>query len=207
MLNIDGSSKADLGFFGSGDLYIMDTVCANTTEGSFRTQIDMIRYDIETAKIDKVEWVDRLLHSIDEDSSLIVSAAVDFDGYVYYTNGVSLCVLNPDLTKSFEYVSSEYIRKLALGNKGSVYMIINASINKIDRETCATGDELTLPDDVEADDCRFGQEYDVYYSTSERIFGWSEGMEAGEMAVNWSSSCIVPGDIINLTVRQRIRFY
>ncbi len=186
---------ADFGFFDNDDLYLVDTV--------IESRVDIIRYNITTKETDRIEEVNLLLPA----EGRINSAAVDTDGYIYFSNDTSLCVLNPDFTKNFDYVSPSsdyvspsYIKKLVADGKGGVYMITSDSINKIDRENSALGDVLSLPADTEAENCWFGPDYDVYYSTEEGLFGWSEGMDAGEMVVNWSNSCIVPSNIAHLTV-------
>ncbi len=198
-------TSASFGFFNSDDLYLVRNITTQTSDGAFETRCEIVRYNTATSETGKVENAESLLPVMDENSELVISAAVDSDGYIYYTNGVSLCVLKPDFTKDFDYVSPSYITKLVSDGKGGVYMITSDSINKIDRENSAPGDVLNLPADTEAENCWFAPGYDVYYSTDEGLFGWSEGMDAGEMVVNWSNSCINAGDIISLTVLSKDR--
>lgn len=142
----------------------------------------------------EVENINDLFPDTGEDPSWFYVNAIqtDDDGYVYLAADSAILVLNPEGVKAFDCVCAGFAQNLQKNADGEVYLSgylgDGKGLQKIDKTARGLGEILQLPASVGANDYYFGEGYDLYYSTSEGLYGWNDGMETGEMTVSWSNS-------------------
>lgn len=196
-LNIDEFFYANLGLVTDDKVYLIYVESRNATADS--TNILLV-YDRSERSIAKVEGIEIMFPDTGEPFTYISSIAVDGDGYVYLLSDNRICVLNPDLGKAFDFLTSGFQSSLSTDKSGLVYVTSYSGTYAIDRESCRLGEELPLPDVAEVKKVYFGDGYDCYYSTDNGLYGFSDGMGGGELVMNWQNSGLNPTRISYLSV-------
>lgn len=196
-LEIEGDVNINTAFISDDTLLLVDSSYNTDTQVMI---YDLIRYNFSDETVDKLENITSFYPNSDKLTSQVNSAVIDKDGYIYYTNGTAICVISPDMIKLFDCVSNDYINNLALSGDGCVYAVTSSSVNKVDVNILGLGTELSLPEGTAVENCFFGNGYDLYYSTEEGLFGYSDGMDVGEMVVNWNNSNIIYEPSVTLKI-------
>ncbi|MGN1346558.1 MAG: hypothetical protein ACI4V1_07210 [Eubacteriales bacterium] len=113
-----------------------------------------------------------------EDNWFYISQlAVDGDGFLYLASDSEIVVLDDTFGKSFSVTPSGWVNEMATAADGTVYysgyMDDGYGLMPIDKSSKSLGAKVTLPASVYADQFLFGEEYDLYYTTDEGLFGYN----------------------------------
>lgn len=168
--------------FNGDDLIVFESSFDNTT---FISTYNLVKCSLIDGKTERIDNVTDIFPSA---ALQITSVAADADGYIYMTDGNSLCVIAPDLTKAFDYIFRDYVNSLSVSAEGKVYATGTKAVYPIDRDSCGLGNPIAMPEDVSVEDCYFGSGYDIYYNNSEGLYGYNFGDEEGECVISWQNS-------------------
>lgn len=180
--------------FNGDDLIVFESSFDNTT---FISTYNLVKCSLIDGKTERVDNVTDIFPSA---ALQITSVAADVDGYIYMTDGNSLCVIAPDLTKAFDYIFRDYVNSLSVSAEGKVYAAGTKAVYPIDRDSCGLGNPIAMPEDSSVEDRYFGPGYDIYYNNSEGLYGYNFGDEAGECVISWQNSNMIGSVYKNIQV-------
>ncbi len=161
----------------------------------------LVKYSLADGTIVEIDDIDSMIPKAEKVGYPgIMGMAQDKDGYVYLSGEHGVCVLNPDLTKSFECMSNDYIRSLRTSPDGEVYVTSYGASYKVDRETQTLGSSIPLPDDAYAEQIYFGEGFDCYFTTADGLYGYNFDSDCAEMIINWKNSSISYSTIKNISI-------
>ncbi len=167
-------------------LFITGNVYDSVLERSFTV---LVKYSLADDTTTIINEVDSLLPQTEQGNFPgITGIASDKDGYIYLTEEFGVCVLNPDLTKSFDCVTSSYIRSIGKSSSGEVYVSIYGALQKVDKTTQNFGDMISLPEDTDAESIYFGEGYDCYFTDSKGLYGYNFNSDSADLVMDWTNS-------------------
>lgn len=183
-LDFDSDVGEGIEFFAGESLIVFETIF---NEETLIDRCNLVRCSLTDGTTERVENVTSLMPARCE---YLTAAVADYDGRIYFTDGSSLCVLNPDLTEAFDMIFEEYVNDLAVSSDGKVYAVGTKSVRPIDHDSRKLGDALDLPIDENEviEMCYFSSGYDIYYSTDTAMYGYNFGDENSTVVINWKNS-------------------
>ncbi len=107
---------------------------------STRTQTVVYRTDLETGEILSTEDTGTRIEQSEVTYANLFTA--DADGLLYYTDGQTLYVLNPDLTLAFSFRFPTQIYSMACGTDGTVWVVLNAGMESVAAQVDKEGKKL-----------------------------------------------------------------
>ncbi len=197
---------------------------ARFSDGSFLALINS--YDMENGKsifsLEKVagdsfeplaEDLAELFDSTGEDSVFggrnfyVQYLAIDREDNIVIATSSAICVFDRTLKKLFEIEISGYLRNISASADGRICVTYDDLQNGntlcyIDFEKRGLGDPIALPDSDSIRNAKLyiGPGFDIYYSASGLLCGYSEGDAEPTVLVNWVNSDITPDSVRNLAI-------
>ncbi len=181
-LELDSDVLDGTSLFCGDDLIVFESSFDDST---FISSYNLVKCSLTDGKTTRVDNVTDIFPTPVEQ---LTSFVADADGYIYMTDGNSLCVMAPDLTKAFDYVFRDSVSSLAVSADGKVFAVGTDAVYTIDRDLCAPGNPLEIPEELSIENCYFGPGYDIYYENNEGLYGYNFGSESGECVISWQNS-------------------
>lgn len=183
-LKIDESVFVEVGIVTDDKVYLI----YREYDEIFRTDTQVLLvYNRREESSIKVEGLEKMFPETGEFYHNVSKVEVDSDGYIYLAANNSLCVLTPDLTKSFDYIATGSIRNLTTDKDGRVCAIQSDGANIMDRETRSPSEKILLPDGTNTDwVCFHGEDY--YYINNIGLYRMNRNIQSGELVINWQNS-------------------
>lgn len=126
--------------------------------------------------------------------------AADEAGYVYFTCGDEVMVLDDTLKRSFFVLSPEWISGMKNMN-GTVYLdTFGSGLVPVDREAKAFGEALALPSPLLNGSYYLGGGYDLFYTTAEGLYGYDPDSGDAELVFSFPNSDLYADNLTILTI-------